>query len=149
MPIPEAILNKTLTSISYAGCYVAPYTFSDFASLTSVNAPNLRFIDGGSFYNCSGLSTFNFGSVIYIGDQAFCNTGLSGSLILPEIRYIGSMAFSGTSITSLTIKTANCVLDPYGAFPNTLTTVKVPSSSVDFYKSAPGWNNFADRIVAI
>ena len=81
-------------------------------------------------------------------------TGISAvSIIVPDtVVNIGSMAFYGyTSLTSLTFKSVTPpVCECYGSFGNSNNCpIYVPSESVDAYKAATYWNDFASRIQAI
>ena len=149
MSLPESITNKTLTSITYYGRYIGCDTFRGFRNLTTVNAPMAIFVDDGAFADCSNLSTIDISNVRYFGAASFQNTNLTGVVSLSVARYIGPNAFNGTSITTVTLTMSNCVLSSSNAFPSTLTNIKVHSSYVDFYKTAPGWKDIADKIVSL
>lgn len=152
MPIPDSIINKTLTSVTINGRYVAPYTFYGQTNLSQITAlSKIRFVDEGCFKNCSSITsgTIDFSNLVYIGFKAFENcTGLSGYLNLAQASYIDAFAFSGTNISEIRLKKDICYLSSIDSFPDTLTTIRVPSEYVDAYKSYPTWKNFADKIVA-
>ena len=150
MPVPDSILNNTLTSVNIRGHYVGPYTFYRMTNLTNVTG-DLRFVDDYSFCECTGLtnSSLNFTQLDYIGYNAFRNcSGLSGTLEL-SASYIGSGAFSGcTNITGIKINSFSCVIGDKSAFPSSVTTIAVPADYVDVYKASFGWSSIADKIVA-
>ena len=103
--------------------------------------------------NCTALESINIPSkVTLIGEQAFSGcTGLNCPIILPNtLVQIDGLAFS------------NCVSVPYinilaiipptlgfAVFSNTNCPIYVPVSSVNAYKSADGWKDYASRIQAI
>lgn len=152
MPVPDSIMNGTLTSVTINGSYVAPYTFYNQSSLSTIHTKqSLRFVDFGGFKNCTSimLNSLGFSGLQWIGSEAFRGcTSLSGSLQLNSALYIGSAAFLDTNISEITIGKGMCVLVDTDAFPASLTTIKVPSSYVDAYKSYPVWKDLADKIVS-
>lgn len=151
MPVPDSIINGTLTGIDIRGRYVGPYTFCNMTNLTNVTG-ELRIVDEYSFYGCTGLtnSSLRFNWLDYIGSNAFKNcTGLSGTLDLGGVVYIGSGAFAGcTNITGIKLSSFHCALGDKSAFPSSVTTIMVPADYVDRYKASFGWEHFADKIVA-
>lgn len=152
MPVPDSIMSGTLTSVTVNGSYVAPYTFYNQSSLSTIHKKqSLRFVDFGSFMNCTSITSnsLGFSGLQWIGAEAFRGcTSLSGSLQLSSVRYIGSAAFLDTNISEITIGSRVCILGSTDAFPASLTTIKVPSSYVDAYKSYPVWEDLADKIVS-
>ena len=151
MPVPDSIINGTLTGVNIRGRYVGPYTFCNMTSLTNVTG-ELRFVDEYSFYGCTQLtnSSLNFSRLDYIGYNAFKNcTGLSGTLDLGGVTYIGSGAFAGcTNITGIKLSSFHCAIGDSSAFPSSVTTIAVPADYVDVYKVSFGWEKIADKIVA-
>lgn len=152
MPVPNSILNKTLTSVTINGRYVAPRSFVKQTKLSSVIAPELRYVDNWSFYGCTSLTLDSTWILYleYIGQGAFQDcTGLSGTLKLPYVVFIGRGSFLGCSnITTIELGMDMCVLEDNSAIPDSVTTIKVPSNYVDAYKTYPGWNSFASKIVS-
>ena len=106
------------------------------------------------FAYCTALTSIILPeSVTYIGNYCFYNCTSLPSITIPEsVTYIGESCFEGCS--SLTIATV---------FPTTPPTlgdiaflgvhssfnIKVPSASVDDYKTASGWSAYASIISGI
>lgn len=89
-------------------------------------------------------------SVTTIGSYAFSGCSNLASITIPEnVTSIGNWAFE--RCTSLSIVTVKCNTPPrpgyilFSSCPE-LKTIIVPESSVDAYKSADGWSNYADII---
>ena len=122
------------------------------------NATSAEIYDGveaigsNAFYNCTGLTSVTIAnSVTYIGWSAFQNcSSLTGIIIPNNIETIDDYAFKGCS--GLTTMTLEAVTPPRlgtDAIPTTISTIYVPASSVNAYKSADGWKDYADKIKAI
>lgn len=128
------------------------------------------------FNRCVSLTSVTIGnSVTIIGSYAFLQCRLNGYLNIPNsVTYIGSNAFNGcayltdiiigTGITSidgmafnncggLTEITINAATPPTlgnYVFANTNECpIYVPAESVNAYKTASGWSEYADRIHSI
>ena len=153
-------------------------TFTGWSQLTSVMIPNsVTSIGYGAFWNCSGLTSIVIpNSVTSIGQQAFDScSGLTSATIGNSVTSIREQAFTGCSgLTSITIPNSVTSIG-YNAFNNCigLTSVTVlaetpptlgssafannasgrkiyvPAGSVNTYKSASGWSDYASDIEAI
>lgn len=109
-------------------------------------------IDIYSFYECTNLSSCTIGNgSISIGNYAFRDcTGLKSINIGSGITSIGSTCFWGCSgLTEITVNATTPPTLGANAFFSTNCPIYVPSGSVDAYKSASGWSDYADRIQAI
>jgi hypothetical protein len=143
----ELIIGDNVTSIGNNAV-------NGYKSFTNVVIPNsVTSIGDNAFYGCSSLESIDIpDSVITIGVGAFeyC-TSLSSCTIGSGVTSIGSNAFGYCS--ALTSITVNAVIPPtLGAmvFDGTNNcSIYVPSDSVDAYKSAPYWSNYASRIQAM
>lgn len=152
MPIPDSIINKTLTSVTVTGRYIGPQAFRDQTNLTRVDCDDLQIVDEASFLDCTGITTgsLSFSSLKYIGSSAFAGcTGLSGALNLTSAVYIGGNAFNRcTNLTEIKLGEDMCVLYSTTAIPSSVTAIKVPSDRVEMYKTYPEWSDLASKIVS-
>lgn len=146
--------------------------------VTNIYIPSgVTSIGEGAFWNCSGLTSLDFPSsvtslekevlfqckslqsftikntVTSIGEGAFVGCyGLTSITIPNSVTSIGNYAFkSCNSLNSVTVLgTTPPNMNNYGEqFLNTNCPIYVPSESVNTYKAANGWKQYADRIQAI
>ena len=136
--LSSATLSQNITSIGYG-------VFGECPSITSVGLEG----SGASIEVPSGVTS--------IGARAFENcSGLTSVILSDNISTIGSLAFNGcTSLTGITI---NATVPPtitkwgsdYKPFENTNNCpIYVPAASVEAYKTASNWTQYASRIQAI
>lgn len=127
--------------------------FNRCTVLTSIEIPNsVTEIDNATFYECTSLTSVEIpNSVISIGDWAFnyCS-GLTYVTIPNSVKSIGEGAFYGCK--SLNSITCEAVIPPtlgsgYEVFydvDKTACILYVPAESLDAYKSADQWKDFAN-----
>ncbi|MBR1963042.1 MAG: leucine-rich repeat domain-containing protein [Alistipes sp.] len=149
--------------------------FEGCTSLTSVTIPNsVISIESQAFWNCTSLTSVTIGnSVTSIGERAFRDcTSLTSVAIPDSVTSIGDWAFdSCTSLTSVTIgnsvtsigyqafrdctslkevycKPTTPPTGDYYMFSNNASGRKiyVPTASVEAYKSAEYWSDYASYI---
>lgn len=98
----------------------------------------------------AGLTDYTVPSgVTYIAYSTFDSCGSLTSITVPaSVNRIGSNAFAScSSLTSLVFDSVTPpVLETTYAFNYTNCTFLVPANSVDAYKEAQNWSQFADRI---
>ena len=131
----EAFSSTDLTSITIGNgvTTIGRSAFSDCTSLTSVTIPNsVTKIGEFAFNNCSNLKSITIGSgVTSIGSYAFF--GFENL----------SVYCKATTPPSLGTET----FDYKKAGGYSVLTIYVPTESVNAYKSAEGWKEYADWIV--
>jgi len=170
-------LSLTSITIPESVSSIETHAFCGCSSLNSITLPDgLISIGDFSFMGCARLESITIPrGVISVGEQAFyyC-TNLSSVVIPTNMASIGGMAFAQcTKLTSITIPESvasigesafmNCfslssitVLSrtpPLGSssmFDNTNNCpIIVPAGSINEYKVAQFWSEYADRIRAI
>jgi hypothetical protein len=168
----NAVIGNCVTIIgedAFYGCGITSVTipnsvttigvnaFDGCSNLTGVTIPNsVTTIGRGAFWACSG---FTFQSVVIpnsvtsIDSYAFYSCKyLTSVTIGNSVTTIGGNAFD--SCRHLTSVTVNAITPPTlggYAFLNNASgrNIYVPAESVDAYKAASGWSEYASRIQAI
>ena len=125
-------------------------------SITEVTADMLQgitSIGSHAFYDCESLSSITIpNSVTIIGNDAFYNCRSLTSVTIPNsVTSIGGNAFYYcTSLASLTVEAATPpTLGGYAFAGIQNLVIYVPAGSVDTYKAASKWLDYASKIQAI
>ena len=129
--------------------------FQSCSKLTNIVIPNnITSIGEGAFWNCTSLRDVTIGnSVTSIGNDAFENcTSLTSVTIPDSVTSIGKYAFY--SCASLEKVYCKPITPPSGdpeMFIGNASDRKifVPIASVEAYKSAQYWSDYADQIVGV
>ena len=147
--------SSSLNSVTIDYASNATFGYAQFAGLpiTSLTiGSNPTIIPSSMFSGCTKLTSLDIPSNISsIGSRAFAScTGLTSLVIPSNISSIDNEAFSKCSgLTSVTVEsTTPPTLGSY-VFNYTSCPIYVPPESVDTYKAASGWSNYASRIQAI
>lgn len=172
-----AICTK-LTSISLPESVteLGDDAFFKCESLVSIIIPeSITKINDGVFFHCTGLTSVILpNSITSIGDMSFSGCTALTSIELPEslVELVRMSFYECTGLASITIPKnvtkisdsfSNCTgLNSIIMYPVTPPTgragmlyltndcpIYVPAESVDAYKTADYWSNYADRIQAI
>ena len=133
---------------------IGGFAFENCDSLTSVTIPDsVTTIGECAFYECTSLTSVTIGdSVTTIGGSAFCEcTSLTSVTIPDSVTTIEDKAFAYcSSLTSVYCKPTTPPAGGSDMFSDNVSDRKiyVPMESVEAYKSASGWSEYADAIVA-
>ena len=153
--------------------------FENCTSLSSVTiGSGITNIDKSAFNGCSGLTSITIpDNVTTIGEDAFANCRSLTSIVFPDsvktigsgvcrtctsltevtigsgVTSIGNNAFSGRPTVPLETLTCLAILPPSISTPmfaqGVVPNIYVPAGSVEDYKSAEGWSEYASKIEAI
>ena len=127
--------------------------FEECSSLTSVTIPDgVTSIEGFAFAYCSSLTSVTIpDGVTWIGYFAFKDCGSLTNITIPEsVESFGDRAFSGcSSLTSVYCKPTNPPSGSSDMLSNGTSDRKiyVPFQSVEIYKTANYWKEYAESIV--
>ena len=173
----QECISLTSITIPDGVMSIGSYAFSNCRSLTSITIPSsMTSIGSGAFSNCSSLTSITIpSSVTSIGSSAFQECSSLKSIRIPNnVTSIGAYAFWGCSgVTRLSIGSGVTSIDSF-AFDNcqSLQTILVypivppslrsdafsdtgncniyvPSESLEAYKNAFGWKDYANRLVGM
>ncbi len=77
--------------------------FAGNEAITSVNMPNVTYVDSYAFSECRGLKSYTLGKLTYIGDYAFLLTDITALPSFEALTELGDYAFAFTLIEEVTI----------------------------------------------
>ena len=160
--IRRSDLERTLTSTQienitelhlYLNCkHIADGAFQGLTKLyeiTNIGA-NLETIGDNAFNGCTLLEQVDWNVKLKtIGANAFKNTRVENVIITGTVTSIGDGAFSGCSNMLQVVaysETPPTLSSDSHAFDGSTCKIYVPSSAVDTYKTATGWDKYALRI---
>ena len=129
------------------------YAFSGVSGLNSVTIDyDSNATLGYNQFSGSSITSLTIGShPTAIGQGMFQKCTKLTNLVIPSnISSINSSAFYNCSgLTSITVHSVTPPILGSSAFNYTSCPIYVPPESVDAYKAASGWSNYASRIQAI
>ena len=145
-----------LTSVSIPGSvqYFGRYVFQLCSSLSTVVIGNgITYIGEYAFEGCTSLTSVTIPSSvshIYACAFQYC-TSLTSVTIPSSVSHISEKAFKGCShMNSIVVERTTPPALGSNVFNNTNNCpIYVPAASVNAYKAASVWSDYADRIQAI
>ena len=167
--IPEGI--KTIEMYAFTNCEsltsvhipnsvetVGMMSFYLCKSLVSVEMPSVMGVVTGAFGGCENLKEITMPAMEYISTSVFSgctslqSVELPSTLVFLDGHAFGNCVSLSSVICSATTPPTNdnnssVYGDPFNGCP--LQEIKVPSASVDAYKSADKWAKYADIIVGM
>ena len=129
--------------------------FRHCSRLTSIEIPSsVTSIGYSAFFDCDALTTVTFGEnsqLASIRSSAFRHCSRLTSIKIPSsVISIGEFAFSDCSaLTTVTLEATTPPTIQTNTFDDTVQRYEVPAESVEAYKTATNWANYADKIFAI
>ncbi len=133
---------------------IGAYAFERCGSLTSIHIPDgVTEIGQGAFESCFRLTSIHIpDKVTKIGIRTFVGCHGLTSITIPEgVTAIGAYAFNSCrNLTSVYCKPTTPPTIDDGALTYTSSAMKiyVPAASVEAYKTAKGWSEYASKILA-
>ena len=145
--VEEIRLPSSLTSIGFS-------SFRSDKGLKKINIPaGVREIKSYTFNDCQSLEQIELNEGLEtIGGNAFDTARSLQSITIPStVTSIGSSAFNNAQcLASVTVLATAPPTLGSGAFSGSgLKKIYVPAESVEAYKSATNWANYAEKIEAI
>ena len=147
----EECYSLSSVTIPNSVTIIQSFAFEYCYSLTNITLPSgLTSIGTAAFANCSSLTSINIpNSVTSIESTAFkyCS-GLTSCTIGSGVTSIGQYVFQNcSSLVSVTVFATTPPSLGYRALDNTNNCVIfVPSQSVEIYRTAYNWSDYASRI---
>ena len=130
-------------------------SFYSCRGLTELKLPdNITDIGDGAFTFCSALHSLQLGSgLLSIGGDAFSSCNALAEVTIPaSVTSIGSDAFGycfGLAACRVLAEAPPVIDGPVFSQAPDGFVILVPASSVEAYKAAEGWSDYADKIVAL
>ena len=129
---------KTIANNAFFGC----------TSLNEVTAHSLEEVGDYVFYNCFALTSIDLTKVKKIGNASFANCTSLKQLEMNQIERLDNSAFNSCrNLESIIIRVTTPPTLGTNVFYNAnICPIYVPDASVNAYKSASGWVEYASRI---
>lgn len=147
-----AFTNTGLTSISLPNCnYISYSAFAYCNHLQNANIPNVEVIYSYTFNSCFSLTSVSLSKCKHIYNNAFNECINLSSLDLPICEKIDDYAFYLAGLRTITLgsnKVVSAADTALYALKN-LSSIYVPASLLDAYKSARGFSQFSSIIFPI
>lgn len=148
--VDRSIMELTAEDLQGATT-IGSYAFYYCTSLESITIPeSVTSIGKYAFMDCDSLRSITIpDSVTLIASYAIrdCNV-LESVEIGKGVESISTQAFYGCSnLKTVTIKATTPSTLGASAIPSTITTIYIPTGTLDAYSTATNWSSFADKFV--
>ena len=149
---------SSLENIDLSMCTsVASSAFSGCSKLQNVNTSICTYIGYSAFYGCLSITEVDLSACKSLGNNAFWMSGISKVSLPATLKSMGYQCFdnvkeyifNGTQPAVLYEQLSSESNNSHPAFDGTSYIIRVPESSVDAYKAADVWKNYADKIFSI
>ena len=162
--IPEGVTSIGYRAFGYCGALtsiklpeslksIGKQAFQQCSVLKGLTLPkNVSNIEESAFSSCKGLENLVIEGAAKIGKSAFSSClGLATITLSAEVDSIGTSAFSSCrNLMSITVQATTPPPGGSRMFNNTNNCpIYVPTGSVEAYKAAEYWSEYADRIQAL
>lgn len=144
--LPNYLNDKLVTSIAENG-------FFQQIRIKELKLPDfITNIGNDAFKNCTKISHLDIPErVIRVGDYSFalCYDIIDVNLD-KNVTYIGNGVFDGCSkLKTMTILAKTPPTLGTSAIPTTIETIYIPAGTIEAYKAATNWANFADKFIEL
>ena len=147
---------SNLQTVDLPVCSNVGYCAFDYCrSIQSINIPNCKVIEYAGLGNLNVLQSISLPLCEFIEQYGLNNCYALTSISLPLCSYIGPKGLYGCSSLSVVyigtgINTV-CIIDDIDAIGGcpALTSIYVPASLVESYKTATNWTYYSDKIFGI
>ena len=149
----SAFNSNQLTNVTIPNSVTAIGELAFYSNqLTDVTIPNGVITIGKSAFEGNQLNKLTISdNVTTIGELAFSNNQLTNVTIPSSVTTIGRRAFyynDNLSIITIHATTPPNISEPFRN-SNHISKIHVPQNSVNAYKTAQGWSQYADNIFPI
>ena len=151
----NAYLRAALTSINFPASLesIGKGAFGESAlKEADLSETQITTLERSTFYKCTSLTSVQLpDSLTTIEDFAFYGCTSLTELILPQsVSLIKRSAFEVSGLKTLTVHTTTPpTLEEYALNCPALETIFVPTGSVQDYRTAEGWKDYAEKIWGI
>ena len=150
--IPDSCFRDcgAIIDLSTNAYNINDYAFANCTSLMNVTLPRCTQINTYSFANCTNLRSITLDNLAVISVGAFSGCTKLDSVVIGErCRTINNDAFRGcNNLTSISCLSTTPPWLGTKVFDSTNNCpIYVPAESVEAYKSATNWSNYASRIM--
>ena len=161
----KAYIGKNVTVLSgwsFATCYslekvvlqepllIGDSAFRDCTSLKEISLPQITSFPHSFLQDCHALQSLTIPNTVQrVESSALMDLSSNRILVFPEsVNYLGNKAFAGAAYTEAHFLSKVPPETTHATFYAVGSRIfYVPKGSLDAYKSAPNWSDYADNIM--